>query len=336
MPTQPDVRFLLLPLPDLALLAFGGFIDKLRFSADEEDLSQQRYCQWQVLGLEPGTIRASSGVEIAVDVTPGQVQFERFDYLVIFGCRQPSLAQTLAPRYRRLLHQASRQGVSLVAVDNASFLLAEAGLLKGYSVALHWRHQQEFHAAYPEIRIETDSLYHMDGKRISCAGGSAAIDLAAALLERHCGPERALKGLADMLVDENRTATHHLRSLEDSGGVQRHTQRAVALMRQHLVGLPGTGLTGGIEVIAGQVGLSRRQLDRCFTQDFGLSAHQYWQTLRLRHVHWRLLNSGHRLSQLAEEAGFSDVSHLCRTFKKHYGLTPQALRNAQKSPAPAL
>ncbi len=41
---RPDVRFLLLPLPEFALLPFGGFVDKLRFSADEADRSRQRYC----------------------------------------------------------------------------------------------------------------------------------------------------------------------------------------------------------------------------------------------------------------------------------------------------
>ena len=40
---QPDVRFLLLPLPEFSLLPFGGFLDKLRFTGDEEDYSRQRY-----------------------------------------------------------------------------------------------------------------------------------------------------------------------------------------------------------------------------------------------------------------------------------------------------
>lgn len=325
-PDQPDCRFLLLPLPEHALLAFGGFVDKLRFSADEEDLSQQRYCQWTVAGLSAGTVRASSGVEVAVEAAE-ELDLTRYDYLVIFGCRQPSMAQALAPQYQSLLQRASRLGVALVAVDNASFMLAEADLLKGHRVALHWRHQQEFSAAYPHIAIHSEALYHIDGNRISCAGGSATIDLATALLERHCGPTRALKGLADMLVDESRAATHALRSLAQSGGHSRPTQRAVALMRQHLAGFSGGG-SSDIERIAAQVGLSRRQLDRAFMADHGMTAHSYWQDLRLRHVHWRLHNSSQRLSQIADEVGFSDVSHLCRAFKRRFGTTPQALRRS--------
>ncbi len=44
-----EAGFLLLPLPGFSLLALGGFVDKLRFSADEEDHSQQRYCLWRLL-----------------------------------------------------------------------------------------------------------------------------------------------------------------------------------------------------------------------------------------------------------------------------------------------
>ena len=47
---RPDVRLLLMPLPDFALLPFGAFLDKLRFSADEADRSRQRYCAWTLMG----------------------------------------------------------------------------------------------------------------------------------------------------------------------------------------------------------------------------------------------------------------------------------------------
>ena len=64
MAESPDLRFLLLPLPEFALLPFGGFLDKLRFSADDEDYSRQRYCAWTILGLQPGHVLSSSGAAL--------------------------------------------------------------------------------------------------------------------------------------------------------------------------------------------------------------------------------------------------------------------------------
>ncbi|SCK24917.1 GlxA family transcriptional regulator [Vogesella sp. LIG4] len=316
----PEVRFLLLPLPEFSLLPFGGFLDKLRFSADEADYSRQRHCEWRVLGLSAGHIVSSSGVATAIQVTPGQIRLADYDYLVVFGGRTARGSQALGEAYGGLLREAAAQGVPLVSVDNACFMLAAAGLLNGYRVALHWRHVQEFHAAFPHIRVVEEQLYCFDGPRISCAGGSAAIDLAVELLARHLGRIRALKGLADMLVDAPRAQGHQLSSLDEDAHAGRHVGRAIALMRSRLA--DKTGITE----LAALVGLSRRQLDRLFHAEFSLSAHDYWQEMRLQHVRWRLLNSDHSLALLADEIGLQDASYLCKVFRKRFGQSPDTLR----------
>ena len=317
-----DVRFLLLPLPEFTMLPLGGFIDKLRFSADDADLSRQRYCEWQVLGLEAGLLRSSSGVAIEVQVTPDQVQYDQYDYLVVFGCRSALSARQALGDYGELLNRAAAAGLTLVSIDNASFLLAAAGLLSRVPVAVHWRHQQEFSEAFPSLEVRTDQLFSLSGKRISCAGGGAAIDLAVELLSRHLGRERALKGLADMLVDEARGASHQLRSQAEPVTGSRHIDRALGLMRSLLAQPQAT------EQIAAQVGISRRQLDRLFREHFGHTVHGYWLEMRLQHIRWRLLNSSHTLARLADEVGFQDVSYLCRVFRKRFGVSPAKLRGS--------
>ena len=62
-PQRPDVRLLLLPLPEFTLLPFGGFLDKLRFSADDADRSRQRHCAWTLLGIDAPEICQSQGAE---------------------------------------------------------------------------------------------------------------------------------------------------------------------------------------------------------------------------------------------------------------------------------
>lgn len=321
----PDVGFLLLPLPGFALLPFGGFLDKLRFSADDEDLSRQRYCRWQILGqARDDSVTASCGVEVRVQTSAAELNWTDYHYLVIFGARETEQTQRLAPRYRALLRQASAQGLKLVSIDNACFLLAAAGLLKGHRVAVHWRHAREFATAFPEIEMTTDHLYLLDGSRISCAGGSAAIDLATELLSRHCGRERALKGLADMLVDETRATGHRLKSLQPEPDANRHLIRALALMRQYL----GTPMT--IDTLAAQVNVGRRQLDRLFVARFNCPARAYWQEMRLQHLAWRLQHTHHPLTHLAEEVGIADVGYLSKCFKRRFGVTPGRYRRRSK------
>lgn len=316
----PDIRFLLLPLPEFAMLPFGGFLDKLRFAADDEDYSRQRYCSWRVLGVEHGHVESSSGVAVRVELTPAELRYADYDYLVVFGGRSAAATEALAPRYRNVLRGAAARGVRLVAIDNASFLVAACGLLAGHRVAVHWRHEVEFRASYPRIEVVSEQLYCFDGDRISCAGGSAAIDLAVEILARACGRARALKGLADMLVDEARSSRHPLRSLDEEAASGRHVGRAIALMRTLLASDKSS------DELARAIGISRRQLDRLFVDAHGVTASEYWREMRLQHLQWRLLNSDHSLAVLADEVGIADVSYLGKMFRRRFGQTPAAFR----------
>jgi transcriptional regulator GlxA family with amidase domain len=322
---QPAMRVLLLPLPQFALLPFGGFVDKLRFTADEEDYSRQRQCTWRVLGLAAGEVVASSGVGVGIQDTPDTVRWRDFDHLVIFGGRSAPATAALAPAYQALLRQALAAGLRLVAVDNASFLLAACGLLNGHKVAVHWRHEAEFRASYPQLEVVPGRLYSIDADRITCAGGTAAIDLAVELLARSCGRTQALKGLADMLVDGPRSAGHPLRSLDEAAISARPLARAIALMRTHL------SAHLSVAALADMAGISRRQLDRLFRQHHACPAAAYWQEMRLQHARWRLLNSPHDLALIADEAGFADTSHLGRLFRKRFGHSPAAFRRQHRA-----
>ncbi|KHT62559.1 AraC family transcriptional regulator [Photobacterium gaetbulicola] len=317
---EPDVRFLLVPLPTFNMLPFGSFLDKLRFSADDEDFSQQKYCAWDVAGVSEGEVVSSSGVQLSIPLSFKHVDLEQYDYVVVFGGRSASEMIAMAPLYKAFFKQAAARGATLVAVDNASFMLAELGLFAGCEVAVHWRHQQEFETAFPTLKACSDQLYCLEGRRISCVGGSAVIELAIELLAQKCGRERALKGLADMLVDETRNRQHYLKSL-GQGGHQvhrhnRHVSRAISLMRQNL------SVSLSIEALAQQLGLSRRQLDRVFKIELATSPREYWAAMRMAHAHWRLQNSFFSLSDIANEVSFSDVSYFCKVFKKHFGYSP--------------
>lgn len=320
-----DVRFLLLPLPEFNMLPFGGFLDKLRFSADDADHSQQRHCAWQVVGLDNNAVVSSSGIPIAITSTVADINLCQYDYLVIFGCRTARQSQLQAQAYSAFLKQAAAQGLTLISIDNACFTLAELGLLNDHKVTVHWRHISEFSHAYPRLEIATEQLYCIDKKRISCSGGSAAIDLAIAILSRHLGHTWAIKGLADMLIDEGRNQLHQLRSRQPIQHPDRYLERAIALMQD------GMANNTSIVQLAEKTGLSRRQLDRRFHQHFNVSAHQYWLEIRLQHLHWRLLNSDHGLASLADEVGFQETSYLCKVFRQRFNLSPGQLRQQRKA-----
>lgn len=294
MDEPKSVRFLLIPLDNFNIFPFGAFLDKLRFSADDADHSQQRYCSWQIMSHVKGAVTSSSNVPVMVEHTPDTIELKNVDYVVLFGSRTAHDSQQQAHRYRSFFRKVVSADIKIVSIDNACFTLAELGLLNNHQVVVHSRHHHEFKANYPKVVVRDEQLYYFDNKLISCTGGSASIDLLIAILQDHVGQIRAEKGLADMLVDESRGNHHRLRSSQHGRYQNRHVDRAVSLMQEHLA------LNTTIDDIGAFIGVSRRQLDRLFQQQFTMSAHQYWQELRLQHVHWRLIHSSHSLIQLAD------------------------------------
>ena len=80
--------------------------------------------------------------------------------------------------------------------------------------------------------------------------------------------------------------------------------------------------------VADAVGVHPVHLARVFRLRYGTPVGAYVRGLRLSWAAGRLTDSEDTLAQIAHEAGFFDQSHFTRTFRRHFGLTPQAYRRA--------
>lgn len=327
VPDRPDLRIALLLAPEFSALPLAGFLDTLRHAADEADRSRPLYCAWTILSHDVAAIRSSASVSMLPHAVMDLESID-YDYVLIHAGRIEGLPLTPVA-YLVYLRRAAALGVPLIGLDSGSFLLAEAGLLDGYRACVHWRHRRDFQARFPRCHADTGSLYIIDRDRITCPGGTAAIDLAVDLIARHCGRSRALKGMADLLVDEPRGAHHQVRSYSQGHDTDAdpRVQRAVAQMRNQL------GSPVSVARLASACGTSERQLNRLFRQHHGQSPARYWRRMRLDHAAWRLVNSHHSLERIAHECGFADASHLSTTFRRAFGCTPRRYRLGAGRPA---
>jgi AraC-like DNA-binding protein len=88
--------------------------------------------------------------------------------------------------------------------------------------------------------------------------------------------------------------------------------------------------------IASAVGMSMFHLSRTFRASTGLTLHRYLTGARVERVKVLLLESDQNLAVIADSAGFSDQSHMNKTFKRFTGTTPRLFRRARRSPHSAL
>ena len=90
--------------------------------------------------------------------------------------------------------------------------------------------------------------------------------------------------------------------------------------------------------LAALVGLSEDYFARAFKVSTGCTPHAYVVARRIRRAKAMMLASNLPLSQIAVATGFSDQSHLSRSFRDHVGAAPASWRrlSARPSFAPCL
>lgn len=85
-----------------------------------------------------------------------------------------------------------------------------------------------------------------------------------------------------------------------------------------------------VAVLAAQAGMSATYFSEFFRRHAGESLQTYITKSRLKVVEARLLHSDNSAKEIAAELGFTDTSHLSRTFKKYYGCTIQDFKKQGK------
>jgi transcriptional regulator GlxA family with amidase domain len=317
---EPKLRIAFLLTPRFTLTAFAGFVDALRLAADEGDRSRPRLVRWAVLDAGDGPVLSSCGASVAPNAPLESSQ--DYDYVVVVGGLLHG-GQRVPARITAFLRQAATSGVKLVGLCTGSFVLARAGLLDGHLACVSWFHREEFAAEFPDCRIVSNQMFVVDRERLTCAGGTSVVHLAAHLIERTIGRASAVKALRIMIEEQplpSRTLQpEQVLSVRSNDSL---VHKAMLLLEQQLQA-PAT-----IDELCGPLGIGRRQLERRFQQDVGLSPAEYRQRLRLERARWLLQNTDMDVTEVALECGFQNGATLARSVRKALNLSPREVRQA--------
>ncbi len=300
------------------ICAFANFVDVLRLAADEGDRSRPILCRWRVLSPDMSPITSSSGVSVQPDERPGDPA--RFDYIVVVGGLMEEL-ERIAPETTDFLRRAAEARVPLVGVCTGAFVLHRAGLLNGYRCCVSWFHHNDFLENFDGITPVSDQIFVVDRDRLTCSGGTSSAHLAAFLVDRHLGRAAARKSLSIMMIDEAQAPERPQPGMPLELATRDPLVRRALLAMQQSIDTPLT-----VAALASRLKVSRRKLERHFSEHLGTSPAEAGKKLRLSHAEWLLSRSAQSVTQIAQDAGFADASHFIRTFRESRGTTPQAWR----------
>ncbi|MFM0321918.1 GlxA family transcriptional regulator [Caballeronia glebae] len=320
MSAPHDFHFLL--LPEFSSIGFMSAIEPLRVANRfAGDLAGELY-RWHILSIDGGPVAASNGITLNAESAFDRVSDARTMF-VVSGFEPLS-------RYTRAigdwLKRLDRAGVTLGGIDTGSFILAEAGLLAGKRATLHWEAAAAFAERYPGIATSQE-LFEIDTRRITCAGGTASIDLMLDVIAREHGAALAAQVSEQFVLGRIRQRSDHQRmQIAARYGIHnRKLIQVIELMEQHMEEpLPP-------DALAEFIGVTRRQLERLFCASLKDTPTHFYLGLRLVRARELLQQTDMSILAVCVACGFESPSHFSRTYRARFNTSPRQDRSALRA-----
>jgi putative intracellular protease/amidase len=200
------IGFLL--VPRFSMIAFTSAIEPLRLA---NRVSGRTLYEWRLFSGDGRPIRASNEVEISVGGSYADARGLHTAIVCAGLDVQTFNHRDLMASLRRL----SSFGAAIGAVCTGTYVLAKAGLLDGYQSTIHWENHSGLISEFPHLDVSQE-LFEIDRNRLTCAGGTAAVDMMLSVITKDHGPE-----IASLVTDQ---LIHH--RIREAGERQRMDLRA--------------------------------------------------------------------------------------------------------------
>jgi len=310
-------RFGFLLINDFTLISLSSAIEPLRMAnriCGENDYS------WKTLSTTGKPVLASDGLSINVDCGMQEKDaLKDLDVLIVCGGRRVEV--NISKSLSVWLRSVDKQGIGLGAICTGSYILADAGLLDGYSCSVHWENMAAMADLFPAIDV-SPKIFTIDRDRFTSSGGTTPVDMMLHIISQQCGPDVSV-GVAEQFIFER------IRQSDDDQRVPlRHSEGRQSEKLLVAAELMDANIREPIsqEELASYVGLSRRQLQRLFRRYLSCTPSSYYLKVRLQRARQLLRQTSSSIVEISASTGFISSSHFSKAYKELYGHSPSTER----------
>ena len=309
-------RFVFVLLDNFTMLSFACALECLRIA---NRMAEKTLYSWTLAGEGGQEVRCSAGTHFRVD--HDLIETRRDDTILICGGVDVQAASTR--KIVNWLRREARRGPIIGGLCTAGYTLAKAGLLDGKKATIHWENQDSFIEEFEEVKL-TKSVFVKDGNRMTTAGGTSSIDLMLKIIADDHDEDLA-NAVADQLIYSSiRTDQDTQRlSVPTRIGVRHPKLSQVIQMMEAHIEEPISP-----SVLARDVGMSTRQLERLFRRYLNRSPKRYYMELRLQKARNLLMQTDMSVINVALACGFASPSHFSKCYRAHYNTTPYRERGS--------
>ena len=156
--------------------------------------SGRKYYKWRLISETGDPVAAYNGVTVAVD--SGLTDLARDETLIVCAGENAGRGSTKA--LLNWLRREVRKGMDYGALSSGTYTLALAGLIGGKRVTTHWEYKTALAEMLPDVIME-DTIYSVDGRVFTSAGGAASMDMMLHRVHADYGADMAT-WVADQMV----------------------------------------------------------------------------------------------------------------------------------------
>lgn len=312
-------RFVFVLLENFSLLSFAAALDCLRIA---NRMADQTLYTWVTTGESGDTVACSAGTRFHLDMPLEELG--RDDTMLL--CGGSDIQQATTKKLLNWLRREARRGLGVGGLCTASYVMARAGLLDGKRATIHWENHDSFTEEFDDVEL-TKSVFVVDGNRMSTAGGTSSIDLMLKIIADEQGDKLANAVADQMIYASIRTDQDTQRlSVPTRIGVRHPKLSQVIQMMEANIEEPISPA-----ILAKDVGMSTRQLERLFRRYLNRSPKRYYMELRLQKARNLLMQTDMTVINVALACGFASPSHFSKCYRSHYHTTPYRERGTQSN-----
>lgn len=309
--TTGPKKYAILLIPGFSTLGFSCALDCL--SLANHHPSGREFYEWRLLSETGDPVAAYNNVKIEVD--DGLVALERNETLII--CAGENVGKGSSKPLLNWLRRETRKGMDYGALSSGTYTLALAGLIGGKRVTTHWEYKTALGEMLPDVIME-DTLYTVDGRVFTTAGGAASMDLMLHRVQNDYGVEIATWVADQMVYTVPRAHSQGQRMSLQSRPEVRNPKLLLAMQ------IMENNLEDPLrpDEIADIVTLSTRQLERLFAKYLHISPKRYYLQLRLEKARNLLRQTDLSVTDVCVACGFRSLSHFSKSYRSAYGIPP--------------
>ena len=309
-------RFVFVLIENFTLLSFSSALDALRIA---NRMSGKKLYDWIFIGENEEFVSCSAGTQFKLDNC--LIELHRDDTILL--CGGTSIQESTTRKLIGWLRREARRGLIIGGLCTAAYPMAKAGLLDEKKATIHWENQDSFAEEFLEVEL-TKTVFVCDGNRYTTAGGTSSIDLLLKIIADDHGEELANAVADQMIYSSIRTDQDTQRlSVPTRIGVRHPKLSKVIQMMEINIEEPISP-----SILAKDVGMSTRQLERLFRRYLDRSPKRYYMELRLQKARNLLMQTDMSVINVALACGFASPSHFSKCYRAHYDTTPYRERGS--------